>query len=32
DCIRCGKCENICPQHLSIRELLRKVADEFEKN
>lgn len=31
DCIRCGKCEQICPQHLPIRELLKDVAAEFEK-
>jgi predicted aldo/keto reductase-like oxidoreductase len=31
DCIGCGACEEICPQHLSIRELLRIVATEFEK-
>lgn len=31
DCIKCGKCEKICPQHLPIRELLVKVADEFER-
>ncbi len=31
DCIRCGKCEGQCPQHLEIRELLVKVADTFEK-
>ena len=30
DCIKCGKCEKACPQHLKIRELLEKVADEFE--
>lgn len=31
DCIRCGQCENICPQHLKIRSLLEDVAKEFEK-
>lgn len=31
DCIKCGKCEKACPQHLRIRELLEKVAEEFEK-
>ena len=30
DCIRCGKCEAICPQHLPIRALLQEVAKEFE--
>ncbi|MBQ9409960.1 MAG: aldo/keto reductase [Clostridia bacterium] len=30
DCIRCGKCEKVCPQHLPIRELLKKVAQTFE--
>lgn len=31
DCIKCGKCEQICPQKLGIRELLVTVAEEFEK-
>ncbi len=31
DCIKCGKCEHSCPQHLPIRELLVSVAKEFEK-
>lgn len=31
DCIKCGKCENVCPQHLKIRELLSEVADVFDK-
>jgi Predicted oxidoreductases of the aldo/keto reductase family len=30
ECIRCGKCEKVCPQHLPIRELLKKVAQTFE--
>jgi hypothetical protein len=31
DCIKCGKCEKICPQHLEIRRLLEDVAKEFER-
>ena len=31
ECIKCGKCEKACPQHLPIRELLISVAKEFEK-
>ena len=31
ECVRCGKCEKVCPQHLPIRELLQKVASTFEK-
>lgn len=31
DCIKCGRCEHICPQHLPIRELLTEVAKEFDK-
>lgn len=31
DCIKCGKCEQICPQHLEIRKLLTDVAKEFDK-
>lgn len=29
-CIKCGKCEQVCPQHLEIRRLLEDVAAEFE--
>ena len=29
DCIGCGQCEEACPQHLKVRELLREVAAEF---
>ena len=32
DCIKCGKCEKTCPQHLEIRTLLENVAKEFEKS
>ena len=31
ECVKCGKCEKVCPQHLKIRELLEDVAKEFEK-
>lgn len=31
DCIKCGKCERICPQHLPIRDLLVSVAEEFDR-
>ena len=31
DCIKCRKCEMVCPQHLQIRNLLEKVAETFEK-
>lgn len=31
DCIECGACEALCPQHIKIRELLKDVAKEFEK-
>ena len=31
DCIRCGKCERVCPQHLPIRKLLQDVAAAFEQ-
>ncbi len=31
ECLKCGKCEAACPQHLPIRDLLKDVAEEFEK-
>ena len=30
ECIKCGKCEKVCPQHLQIRNLLQNVARTFE--
>ena len=29
-CVACHKCEEICPQHLKISDLLKKVAETFE--
>ena len=31
ECIKCGKCEAVCPQHLPIRKLLEDVSKTFEK-
>jgi hypothetical protein len=31
ECIGCGQCEEVCPQHLTIREYLKIVAETFEK-
>ena len=31
NCIKCGKCEKACPQHLSIREDLEKVQAALDK-
>ena len=30
DCIQCGQCEGLCPQHLSIIEYLQEIVKEFE--
>ena len=30
DCIKCGACEDICPQHIKIRDMLETVAEHFE--
>lgn len=26
ECIKCGKCEQVCPQHIAIREELARTA------
>ncbi len=31
DCIGCGMCERVCPQHLEIRSILEQAAELFEK-
>lgn len=31
ECIKCGMCEEACPQHLEIRSLLEEAASVFEK-
>lgn len=30
ECIKCGKCESVCPQHIPIRDELVKVADNLK--
>ena len=31
ECIKCGRCESVCPQHIHIRQELEKVADTFKQ-
>ena len=30
ECLKCGKCEKLCPQHLPIRKYLQEVAAAME--
>ena len=30
ECIKCGRCEEVCPQHIKIREELKKACDALE--
>ena len=32
ECLACGQCEQHCPQHLPIINLLQRVAAKYEKN
>ena len=31
ECVECGQCEEVCPQHIHIREELKKAVEILEK-
>lgn len=31
ECIACGQCEKVCPQHLSIIDIMKEASENFEK-
>ena len=31
DCIACGQCEDVCPQHLTVIDYLKDVAKHYER-
>ena len=31
DCIGCGQCESVCPQHLPVIDLMRDAAEKLDK-
>lgn len=31
DCIQCGQCESVCPQHINIIETLKEASEAFDK-
>ena len=32
ECIKCGKCESVCPQHIQIRKELERVVKALDEN